>query len=450
MIPNRLLKPKNTPLRLAVGTDRLVAILPSGDVSVRALTSPDDLQEAVASVTAEAGAVRVVWCMLPPLVDVRRVEMPRLRREETTTLLVRHARRYFPMVRQEQAVGWRRIGRQRALPVTLMAAAAPEVWVEAAGAARTASGLAVADPVPAHSAWTAAARAAQPGFLNGAVAVADESRTYLLAVRRGVATDATVLPVGSGDTRERLAILADGGSIVVLGSGPDRDVLDPCVGESAWCESVDVLAARYSGDADSGLALLTTSVRQGRRLVERRAAARRWIAAASLVGAAALIEWWGVHRQLNAVQAARQAIAVKVSKAMAERETVERGASAVAALDSLEATATSWSGLLAAVTRNLPDGASLTTLRADSDSVAIDGLASDASEAFVGLRHVPGFEAVVARAPIRRETGENGPIERFSIGARLGRGVGPTAPSDSSSIHVDMPETGRAEGGGAP
>lgn len=434
------------PLRLALGADRAIAVLPDGEIralgtgagslatkneDTGGVVEPDVLEGDLDAFLTGLEPDGVAWTLLPSLVDVRSVEVPPLRPEETTAALERHAARYFPSARGPQVVAWRVVERPRGEPVRLLAAAMSEDRLARLSGLLEKAGLERAGPVPATEAWVAAARTVVPELADGAVAVADGSRVVLIGVRSGRAVDAVVL-LGRAQDRvvERVGEVAEGGIVVVLGDGAARSELEdaleaaregsaPLDVRRSPREDGAVVAARYA--PAGGLTLVPAAERAARRRRERRLAGGLWAAAAVLVVMAGLVELWGVHRELAAVRAERAEIAASVSVAMAKREEVEALRSAVVVLDSLARTGPTWAGLVAELADHLPRGAYLAALRGEPDSVTIEGVATDAAGVFAALRLVPGVRDVRAGSPIRREQqgGFGEPVERFTLGARL-------------------------------
>ncbi len=424
-------------LRLAVGTDHLVAVLPDDTVRVFSAesTRPDTpkgapvnwLGVAVAELAEAAPGARVSWALLPPLVNVRTVNLPRLRNEEATAVLERHAARYFAGVRGPQVVALRPVDRLRGAPDRILAAAAPESWLAEARRILDDAGFRPSPPVPATDAWVTAARV-DGDLVDGAVAVADGSQVILVAVRGGAAVDVALLPVSAAShLAERAAALAGGGPVLVSGEGESRAFLEEAL-DGQLAGGLDIrlapvdpraTAARHATDTSPSLSLVPAAERAARRRREHRLASGLLAGALVLLVIAGLLELWGVNRELAAVRAERRSIASEVATAMGERESLDRSSATIAALDSLGRTTPAWAGFVTDLARYLPADAHLAALRGEPDSVAVEGVAADAAGVFIALRRVPGVREVRARSPIRREQQPGGAIERFSVAARL-------------------------------
>ena len=118
----------------------------------------------------------------------------------------------------------------------------------------------------------------------------------------------------------------------------------------------------------------------------------------------------------------RSALRSRVSAAVAARETLDHLTRSVNAIQSLERRSPRWSATIARIAVALPRDASLIALRADGDSVSLEGQAGNAAAVFAALRSVPGFVDVRSTAPIRQElTVGQSSIERWSLAFRVNR-----------------------------
>lgn len=437
-------------VRLSVGADELTVLLPDGRVRSMGLSDDPEVPLSEAVVRAipqvlsgvEPGPLR--WALMPPIADVRRIRMPLLREAEMTTVLARHVGRYFPSSDGEQAVGWRRVHPSRGAQAELLAGAADASLVDGVRTAMVAAGFEPGDPVVAIETWAAAATAQRS---DARVALATTGRyAVLIRIADARAVDVVVLPAGLRDrVRDRVQDWALKGPLVVLGSeslGVEaylrEQLADGYELQVGSTQDAGGSAARFA-DID-GLSLATSDLRAERKARRRKRAARFWVAAAILLGLAGVLDWWGVRRELAWVEAERSERAAAVADALIWREALAERRRAIAALDSLARTAPAWAGLVADLTRQLPDDAYLEALIGDPDSVIIEGTAPDAAQVFVALRDVPGVRQIRARAPIRRETVGGASIERFSLAGRfyqvLGDGGGAPAGGDVGSEAV--------------
>ncbi|MEJ2218703.1 MAG: hypothetical protein P8099_19110 [Gemmatimonadota bacterium] len=217
---------------VAVAPEVALAVWPGAPPLRLPIRGPDSLADAMGAireaVAGEASArdrrrppVRVRVVFVPPLADVRRIELPRLRMEETGAVLARHPGRYFPAARDPQVVAWSPLERPTGGSQRLLAAAVPTVWVEAARDAVLAAGGLPDDAVPAHPAWAAAG--AVRGVRDGVVLVDLDARAVVVALRGGRVADAAALPANDTALVEsRLRELAEEGATVRLDGDPAK------------------------------------------------------------------------------------------------------------------------------------------------------------------------------------------------------------------------------------
>ncbi|HUG39516.1 MAG TPA: PilN domain-containing protein [Longimicrobiales bacterium] len=408
------------PLRLAVGPGAALALLPDGTARNLVAGTPDELAGALIAWREELGEsagdpfpTHIEWSFLPPLVDVRVLELPPVNDRDTTTLLTRHAARYFPRAREPQLVAWKRVGRTRKGPVRVLAAAASEPVVEALTAALVTAGFTVGDPVPAHVAWAAAAGTTGRHRTNGAAAVVTDECIVTLAIRRGVLVEVASFPGSAAERAMRRAReMAGSGTVSGLGNIEDRSTA-----------AAPLMAARLA--AVRGLELVSAQ----RKLARQRRESRWTIAAAAvavaLFVAAGLVELWGVKHELGLVRAARASLAEQVASIMATRADLTELGAMLATVDSLARTPSSRTAVLADLGAGLPETSYLTALRVEGDSVLIEGIAAEAAPVFTVLSELPGFDGLRATSPIRREPGPRGPVERFTLSARVSGGPRP-------------------------
>ena len=90
---------------IALGADRLRAALPGG----RAFETTDvtDLAQVFVELRKESGlpSAAVTVAVLPPLVEVRRIPMPKLKSDEHRRVIARDVARYFVGARGPQVIG---------------------------------------------------------------------------------------------------------------------------------------------------------------------------------------------------------------------------------------------------------------------------------------------------------------------------------------------------------
>ena len=397
-----------------------------------------------AGVGAENGTL--VVSLLPPLTEVRRLDLPPLRPDELQRTLARDASRYFVQARGPQIVGVSLPSRRpRRAPVPVVAAAAPARLIAAIRNAAQQAGWIVDSIAPAETAWTAAAFALWPVLAKhgGHALVAHDDRTDLLrfdggrlsGVRRfrpgGLDAAMIVDSVGAGQTA-RLAIIGATGPARELAAALASHGLSAArAGDTANAsDRPDALAARYAG-GNAGPVLRGEDSVAAERAGARKAA---WVVAAAAVVlflASAGIELWGVRHQLAQVRAEREALRPQLATTMVGRTTVDATYRHLVTLNQIESGSPRWSSVIATLSQSVPDEAYLTAIRARQDSLIVDGLASHAARVFDALERTRGFIDVKAAAPVRRELQEDGPaLEHFTITVR----VEPVKPSQTAPV----------------
>jgi hypothetical protein len=132
----------------------------------------------------------------------------------------------------------------------------------------------------------------------------------------------------------------------------------------------------------------------------------------------------GLSHQLDAITSQRGALRARVTQAMAARDTLASLAGSINAIGALHRSAPRWSAVFSRIAIALPRDASLIGLRADGDSVTLEGQASNASAVFGALRSAPSVVGVRSTAPIRQElTVDKGSVERWTLALRVAHDV---------------------------
>jgi hypothetical protein len=253
--------------------------------------------------------------------------------------------------------------------------------------------------IPAHAAWISSAQKQSPGLRrgDGNVVVAGVFETTVLIVRGGVLSLARRLRVGE-------VLTDDNAASVVL-----RDMN---------CSVVRIAAeaARFT----RSLELLSDSARARRRETNLRVTRALLAIAAACIVATGAIYRWGLAHRLEIIEKQRAAIHSGVNRAVAARDTFARLVRSINAMQSLERSSPRWSKAMARVAVALPHDASLVSLRADGDSVTLEGQSSNAALTFTSLRSAPGIVDVHATAPIRQELASGpGALERWTLVIRV-------------------------------
>jgi hypothetical protein len=436
---------------IAISATELTAVHPelrSGDGAWRVQLEPasetngwSSLAGALAELARALGGAGVVGAqngslvvsLMPPLTEVRRLELPPLRADELQRTLTRDASRYFVQARGPQVVGVSLPSRRpRRAPVPVVAAAAPVRLINAIRGAAQQTGWSVDAISPAETAWTAAAFALWPVLAkqSGHALVAQDDRTDLLQFDGGRLAGVRRFRAGAADA----AMIVDsiGGPSARVGAlgptGPARELSAALAsfglsavraGDTSASDRPDALAARFAGSSVGPVLRGEDSV------ALERAGARRaaWIVAAAAVvlfAVAAGIQLWGVRRQLAELRAEREALRPQLAATMVGRTTVDATYKHLVTLNQIESSSPRWSSVIATLSQSVPEEAYLTAIRARQDSLIVDGLAGHAARVFDSIERTRGFSDVKSAAPVRREVQEAGPaLEHFTIAARV-------------------------------
>ncbi|MCC7195292.1 MAG: hypothetical protein IT356_07045 [Gemmatimonadaceae bacterium] len=393
------------------------------------------LGAALSDAARESGlsAPTIAIALMPPLAETRTIALPPLRESDRNRFLQRNAQRYFVGARGAQVVGSALAGApaKGGGVADVLASAVAQQFVEAVHDASEIAGSELRALVPAEAAWAAAAVAMWPALARGSahMAVAGDDRAELLALSDGVLTGVRRFR-GAADAGEMARVVS--GPVGVVGtsaaasalaealSGVGARVVRPDAAWAALAERPDALAARFAPRA-AGLVIRSERARELGQAAVTRASWSLIGAAAAVLVVAALVHFRGVQRELASVQAARAAIRPQVEASLVGRSSVDAAYRQVAALAAASRAAPRWSVVLAGITDQLSDDASISAFRARGDSIFIDGAAAQAAPVFDEIARVPGVTGVRATAPVRRESIEGQPpVERFSLGAQLG------------------------------
>ena len=435
----------------AVPLDRFGAPVRGAKYWTRSLDglSAAELGVAFGALQEELHAASVVAhvALLPPVVQARRLELPRLRTDELRRVLARYAGKYFFGAREPQVVGVAVLpGRQRS-PIRVFAAAAPTHVVAAILDAAKDLGWKIESVTSAYDAWAAAVHAAISTPRPGAawVVVDRDEAVEALCIERGRPSNLRRVRAGASAPK-RVAELVGSQPVAKHARSEHAERAEPVVllgtqsrqqeiaaeldrlgvarldiAAADFTDTPEALAAAHAARAD-GAEVLPERVHDERRRRARRLTAALSGVAAALVVLAAGLELWGAQRELDAVLDSRAAMRSEVNQAMALRDGLMNLNERLAILASLEATAPRWSGVMATVAEHLPGDAHILAFRARGDSLVLEGIADRAAGVFEAMQIAPGVVGVRAEAPIRRELrdGER-PIERFTLAAQLSR-----------------------------
>lgn len=358
--------------------------------------------------TLEADSVTAHVSIMPPLVELKTLQMPRVGRRTLAEILERRAAHSFMSACEVCVVGVEPLAPGRRSPVRVAATCASEGLIEDLLSAADEAGWTVASIVSGYDALAAG-----------------------LSQAKGRASREFVTRIRHDDISESLHVV-DGRACCVRRQRGPNETSPKDTGPA--CGATDVPEADPAGDGDAtsfphvaarhaeharGPELAPSSRRRARITSGRRLGAGLLGTAALLLILAGWAEHQGVQRELAHVQTARSAIAPRVEAVLAKRDqaaTFDRG---LTLLTTLEASAPDWTGIIADLAERLPPDASLSWMHGLADSVRIEGTARDASSVLESLRQSSVLSRVRAEAPFEREATERGNVERFRLAAAI-------------------------------
>jgi hypothetical protein len=412
-----------------------------------------------------AGGTVADLVLLPPLSSLRILQLPPVADEDLCRVLSRDARRYFTSAWERPVVGVCRLEEKRDGPASVLAAAAPSGLTEALFKAAAAVGWRVGAVAPAQSAWAALASKAHlraggdQTLRTGSsltVVVLGKETTEVLQIRDGKLAGGRRLPAewpAARQARFVAEIVREEGSSphadeTTIGGESDEEKAPPLLAavvmgaEPARGRLVEALLAH-------GLEVLTSDDHKAPEdpahlaaAFAHRATAPRFIppevratirrrscrVALALAGGgalllllAALVELWGLHREVSAAAAHRTSLAPQVREALGAGDSLIEDIEQLVTLSELERVASRLSLVLPQMTEHLPRTSYLESFTARGDTLLLTGVAERAAAVFEGLQESPEIEAVQAEGPIRREEAEEGvQRESFTLSARVG------------------------------
>ncbi len=386
--------------------------------------------------------------LLPPLSEVRRLDLPPLGDEDLHRLLSRNAAKYFVGAKSQQLIGTSRTVRgARGATGGVVAAAASARLVAAIHVAAQQSGWTIETIAPAEAAWAAAGTSLWPSFARKAscVLVAHAGHTDLLQLDDGRLAGVRRLGPGAFDADTIIDAVGPNARLGIEGGTPQRRVLSAAlaargvsvtapVGEwSSSTETTDVLAAHFAGSGSGPVLRGEENLALDRAQV-RRATWTLGAAAAVILVLAATVQLWGVRHQLSVVRAERAKLRPQIASTLVGRTTVDAAYRSLASLTAAERQSAQWSSLIAKLSESIPDDAYLTAIRARQDSLIVDGLAAHAARVFDALEKTAGLANVQSASPVRRELQQDGAaLEHFTIAARVVGTNGHVLPTPASN-----------------
>lgn len=326
---------------------------------------------------------RRIAVLMPPDVQVRRIELPRMSAGDARRVVERNVAKYFPDATGPMCIAVERV---RGSHTAWIAAAVPA----AALACAYQSGGADAEvdaAIPAQASWAVAAG-------EGAVLVHHADIAWRIEAASGQLTAVRRAPAALAHTL-----------------GPARVL--------ARTDDEALRAAILNAHRVRSLHLVPEAVRRQRAQGAARISRFAAVTAAALLVMSAGVNLWGERRELDVLRERRASHADAVRQALALQETLLGAADRVNAIAQADAAAERWSAVVAQVAGALPPDAHLTAFRAEADSVSLAGQATNAAGVFAAMRMAPGIVAVRATAPVRQEGTGDAVVERFLLGARV-------------------------------
>lgn len=385
-------------MRDAVAGEWRTALAPMNGTSWPELT--EALRRLFADAAADNGRVspRLRVALLPPLAEVRTVDLPPVSDDDARRLLARAAPRHFVDAREPIAVGLvpAASSRHAGIRPARIAAAVSLRLLRAVYAAARDAGAEVEVVLPAQAAWCRSSSA--PEALQ--VAYADWQ-------------ELVVASAGAPVSVRRFRAVGDEAQLLeAVGRLPATVIADPARSAAGALLTDGRLegAKRAHPVWPLAFALPTERPHAPSRLTTRQTGVL--LAAAVLAVGAIALQEFDVQRELDAVRAARARLAPALAARGAGR--FDGGL----ALDTL--VPSSWSNAIARAAEALPDEAFLSRIRAHGDTLVLSGAAARASFVYDALKAVPSFASVTASTPVRRETTiDDEVVERFEFTVRL-------------------------------
>ncbi|MEO7363122.1 MAG: hypothetical protein ABI120_22505 [Gemmatimonadaceae bacterium] len=369
--------------------------------------------------------------LMPPVSEVRRVDVPPLADDETEAVLSRNAPKYFVGAQGAQLVG---VTSNRAANSSGAVAAATPAWlVRQITLAARESGWKLEHISPAEAAWAVAIGRGWPSVASGdaLLLVHQAEHTHALAATNGSITSVRRYRSATVDVPLFLESQTSAVRVLAVGEPTVRKQWITVLGERALSVSLPVsipidvandaalLAAACVVDVES-LVFRTEEMRAADRKRRSTVMYALFAAAAVILAVAGGFTLWDVQRELAAVQMARAEIKPQLATTLLGRTSVETVSGQLQFLATTERNSPRWSIVIADLTKHLPDEAHLTAFRGWSDSVRFDGLAERAAAVFLTLSQAESFGGIKAAAAVRLEPQVDGSsLEKFTLVGKL-------------------------------
>lgn len=332
--------------------------------------------------------------LLPPVIQVRRIELPKVQGTALRMLLARNATKYFPTAREPFTVGANILSDQS--PSPYLAAGMPARQLDVVLRTARTSLWEVDSVVPAHAAWTAAAMDRWPNLKSS--------------------SDHVAVPINNHF--EVLEI--DGGKLTGVRRYLKEEI--PAHQRANLIESYAATAARFAPAAK----VLGPEVLPEIEYVRRAEKKKKILRLAGMVAAAALIVIAAVYhtnakKELKDVMAERAELRASVSQVMDGQTDIAVLSGPVSVLEKIETNSPIWSEVFVDFGGNLPNDAYITTFRGRGDSVSADAYAVKGAAVFEAMNGAKLIDSVRSTGPIRRQQNANSskPLDQFTIAGQI-------------------------------
>ncbi|HUE95600.1 MAG TPA: hypothetical protein VMN39_03025 [Longimicrobiaceae bacterium] len=454
---------------LALAADGLVAVVPGlgSTISLGAVLDPaeGELQQGLLQamprlevalleslgVKGDGGAGRfaVRVALLPPLCEVRLVELPMLDTDEMNAVLRRSASRHFMGAGRDLVIGSARLSQPGAGTSKVLAAAAPSTLLEAVRIAIESRGWELETIVPAHAAWLRTLDEALPetsrhgtGGSTGPVrvAIAADGETLNVLRRVGPSLEQVRRLPDRGDEGLLDAVGAVPGRAIVLAAEPRRAELGAVLRIAGWMvenggEVVTAREAAARGIEGAMVELLPPPIVAARNERSRRVAARMMVAAAVLVVAAGAVHLVSLAQSLRSVERQRAELRAEVAPVAAARDSLDAMYETLRQLRELEDGSRSLTAPLVELAVLLPPESHLVSLQVAGDTAVFQAAGGRAGEALAALRQATTLTDVQLEGTIQHQIeGGASAGERFVLSAIVASGPRADGRADPPSL----------------
>jgi Tfp pilus assembly protein PilN len=137
-----------------------------------------------------------------------------------------------------------------------------------------------------------------------------------------------------------------------------------------------------------------------------------------ILGATAGLHLAGLRREVAALEEQRSALRPLVGEVLRARGALHGVEERLSTLDSLAANRTRWPAIVASIADVLPLDSYVVGLQAGSGRVRLEIRARSAAAVVAAFEQSPRFQEVRLSAPVRREEGPRGSVERLVVVTR--------------------------------